>query len=186
MSLLMAPKISIQGEPSQSLEIFDKLNLLAKYPDKFLARHGYSRIVFQWKLRHSLINGVFDYGWVIARECLIYGINRRHVARGLPIFWLKICHPQRWDGGKREHNGAQKIQIQIQIQIHPQRWDGGKMVSTAELKLIVQAVADNMKNHTKYRFTLECWISELSTGKITNQSNFFRDGVKMVQGRDEK
>ena len=58
----MAPKISIKGEHSQSLEIFDKLNLLAKYPDKFLARHEYSRIVFQWKLRHSLINGVFDYG----------------------------------------------------------------------------------------------------------------------------
>ena len=48
------------------------------------------------------------------------------------------------------------------------------MESTAELKLIVQAVADNMKNHTKYRFTLECWISELSTGKTTNQSNFFQ------------
>ena len=96
MAKSQSPKIFEFDNP----KVFGTMSLMSG--DKFLAWHEYSRIAQNC----FGFNRNWDIPWQMVRSIMFESLQGNvwfmeligHVARGPPIFWLQICHPQRWDG----------------------------------------------------------------------------------------
>ena len=155
--------------------------------DKFLAWHEYSRIAQNC----FGFNRNWDIPWQMVRSIMFESLQGNvwfmeligHVARGPPIFWLQICHPQRWDGffilndrmwGKEETQWLAQLNSNWMRQAYMQRiW----RITTKQGTMYHTTRNIQICMHILYLWS--CWICLVQAKLwIRAESAFFQRGMK--------